>query len=67
MHFRKIRTSQVKKVNQRHRPEEENSETEFHLKAFAGPMNLSCILRVFQSLEARWGKAKSRVCLKYRM
>ena len=38
MHFRKTRTSQVKKANQRHsRPEEENSETDFHLKAFAGP------------------------------
>ena len=65
MHFRKTRTSQVKKANQRHsRPEEENSETDFHLKAFAGPVNLSCILEVSQSLEARWGKAKSRVCLR---
>lgn len=65
MHSRKTRTSQVKKATQRHsRPEEEYSETDFHLKAFAGPMNLSCILKVSQSLEARWGKAKSRVCLK---
>ena len=81
MHFRKTRTFQVKKANQRDsRPEEENGETDFHFKAYAGPVNLSCILKVsqsllihssadghlgcFQSLEPRWGKAKSRVCLK---
>ena len=65
MHFRKTRTFQVKKANQRDsRPEEENGETDFHFKAYAGPVNLSCILKVSQSLEPRWGKAKSRVCLK---